>query len=373
MVCSSSRRGHHPIVCVVSPIETWGKPGLVRCVSESWEQGSGYHQLSVAQRDCEASPDCVGVQHADCDLPDTYYYYYRYYNQGEYFLCNKVDSEPDSDAGTSKCVSTPPSCPNRGCKAQRKCPPGMFTHQAGTVTTNAKCKLCEGFGYFKADVSAHSYETESCTDLGKIECLPGKYIFAPPSKKVSPTCESCYPGYYTSTTMTWSRGEDRFSYDSYKCLAHDLCPAGKYTAEMGTTTDNPTCKPCQSGFFKDRMSSASLETDECMVANKIECPPGKYVTETGSAQPTCEAPSSINGTISTTKSSIAPITRMTTKVCLNCGIIKKNGKLSCCARGGAWYDKCGNPGEANFDHTWDEGILVCQCKFTQGIYVTCSL
>ena len=44
--------------------------------------------------------------------------------------------------------------------------------------------------------------------------------------------------------------------------------------------------------------------------------------------------------------------------CAKCGAPKRNGKRSCCARGGAWFNKCGGTGE--FDHTWAEGIRACK-------------
>ena len=28
--------------------------------------------------------------------------------------------------------------------------------------------------------------------------------------------------------------------------------------------------------------------------------------------------------------------------------------------GGTWYKNCGSPGNANFDHTWEEGIEICK-------------
>ena len=45
--------------------------------------------------------------------------------------------------------------------------------------------------------------------------------------------------------------------------------------------------------------------------------------------------------------------------CLKCGIIKKSGKRSCCARGGAWFKNCGDADDTKFDHTWAEGIEAC--------------
>ena len=46
-------------------------------------------------------------------------------------------------------------------------------------------------------------------------------------------------------------------------------------------------------------------------------------------------------------------------ICFKCGT-KKSGKLSCCAPGGAWFKKCGDAGESNFDHTWAEGVQACK-------------
>jgi len=46
--------------------------------------------------------------------------------------------------------------------------------------------------------------------------------------------------------------------------------------------------------------------------------------------------------------------------CSSCAPLKKSGKLSCCARGGAWFKNCGNTGDSAFDHTWVEGIHACK-------------
>ena len=45
--------------------------------------------------------------------------------------------------------------------------------------------------------------------------------------------------------------------------------------------------------------------------------------------------------------------------CPKCGITKKSGKLSCCARGGSWFKTCGDSGDAQYNHTWIEGFRVC--------------
>ena len=49
-------------------------------------------------------------------------------------------------------------------------------------------------------------------------------------------------------------------------------------------------------------------------------------------------------------------------LCPKCGIIKKSGKASCCARGGSWFENCGSAGNTKLDHTWKEGIRVCNAR-----------
>ena len=62
----------------------------------------------------------------------------------------------------------------------------------------------------------------------------------------------------------------------------------------------------------------------------------------------------------TTVSVSAVSSKISSKLCLKCGIIKKSGKLSCCARGGAWFKNCGDAGDTSVDHTWSEGIQACK-------------
>ena len=50
-------------------------------------------------------------------------------------------------------------------------------------------------------------------------------------------------------------------------------------------------------------------------------------------------------------------------VCPACGIVKRSGKLSCCAPGGSWFGNCGSAGNANLEHTWHEGIRVCNTQY----------
>ena len=46
--------------------------------------------------------------------------------------------------------------------------------------------------------------------------------------------------------------------------------------------------------------------------------------------------------------------------CPKCGIKKKSGALSCCARGGAWFNNCGTDGDPSYNHTWTEGVEACK-------------
>ena len=45
--------------------------------------------------------------------------------------------------------------------------------------------------------------------------------------------------------------------------------------------------------------------------------------------------------------------------CEKCGVSKKSGELSCCARGGSWFGRCGNFRDI-FDYHWDDGIDACR-------------
>ena len=38
----------------------------------------------------------------------------------------------------------------------------------------------------------------------------------------------------------------------------------------------------------------------------------------------------------------------------------RSGKLSCCARGGAWFENCGTSDNSNTEHTWVEGVQACK-------------
>ena len=49
-------------------------------------------------------------------------------------------------------------------------------------------------------------------------------------------------------------------------------------------------------------------------------------------------------------------------ICPKCGIIQKSGKVSCCGHGGSWFKNCGSVGNTKLDHTWKEGIRVCNAR-----------
>ena len=59
------------------------------------------------------------------------------------------------------------------------------------------------------------------------------------------------------------------------------------------------------------------------------------------------------------------VTTTISPACLTCGIISKSGKMSCCADGGSWFGNCGSAGDANFGHTWHEGIQSCKSQQLQ--------
>ena len=51
--------------------------------------------------------------------------------------------------------------------------------------------------------------------------------------------------------------------------------------------------------------------------------------------------------------------------CLKCGRFEKTGQVSCCAPGGAWYNKCGGAGSRTLEHRWIEGVQACTRKFAR--------
>ena len=53
--------------------------------------------------------------------------------------------------------------------------------------------------------------------------------------------------------------------------------------------------------------------------------------------------------------------------CPKCGT-NQFAKRSCCGRGGAWFGRCGRPGDSEFEHTWMEGIRACESKLKIYVY-----
>jgi len=53
--------------------------------------------------------------------------------------------------------------------------------------------------------------------------------------------------------------------------------------------------------------------------------------------------------------------------CLKCGTIQKSGKLSCCARGGSWFGDCAATANAKVQHTWYEGIQSCKGRKSETV------
>ena len=54
-----------------------------------------------------------------------------------------------------------------------------------------------------------------------------------------------------------------------------------------------------------------------------------------------------------------PTSKTVNDACSTCSTFKKSGKVSCCAPGGSWFNKCGSAGNLERRHTWYEGIQVC--------------
>ena len=55
-------------------------------------------------------------------------------------------------------------------------------------------------------------------------------------------------------------------------------------------------------------------------------------------------------------------TMIIVSICPRCGTISKSGKMSCCGRGGSWFNICGGAGNRKLHHTWSEGIQACNAR-----------
>ena len=47
-------------------------------------------------------------------------------------------------------------------------------------------------------------------------------------------------------------------------------------------------------------------------------------------------------------------------LCPRCGATRQAGTSSCCVEGGSWFEKCGDPGDRKFLHSWSDGIMICE-------------
>ena len=68
---------------------------------------------------------------------------------------------------------------------------------------------------------------------------------------------------------------------------------------------------------------------------------------------------------------VGKVNEAATSLCPKCQPVAKTGILSCCARGGSWFHMCGDPGDPNVDHTWNEGIEACKRKLRESQMHTC--
>ena len=62
---------------------------------------------------------------------------------------------------------------------------------------------------------------------------------------------------------------------------------------------------------------------------------------------------------------VVTTTIATTSLCPECGVTRKSGVMSCCAKGGSWFGKCGGADDTSVDHTWYEGVQVCKARQSQ--------
>ena len=55
--------------------------------------------------------------------------------------------------------------------------------------------------------------------------------------------------------------------------------------------------------------------------------------------------------------------------CRKC-VANKKGKVSCCSKGGSWYQNCGDPADVGdskpFDYTWRQGFEACNNAAASG-------
>ena len=130
------------------------------------------------------------------------------------------------------------------CAAHTKCPPGKYTKQPGTVTSQPECETCPD-GFFKANASNSSIRTDSCT--AHVKCPPGQYALTGGSVTRQPRCEMCAPGLFKALASSSSTDA---------CIAHTGCPPGKFTSTPGSDIAEPKCTVCPPGFFTNSTSKS---------------------------------------------------------------------------------------------------------------------
>ena len=68
--------------------------------------------------------------------------------------------------------------------------------------------------------------------------------------------------------------------------------------------------------------------------------------------------SSPTNTFAKTKMTGQTMHPVITATCPTCAATSQ-GKLTCCAEGASWFEKCGDPGDGK-EHTWGEGLEACK-------------
>ena len=66
---------------------------------------------------------------------------------------------------------------------------------------------------------------------------------------------------------------------------------------------------------------------------------------------------------------IAAVRLISSTICPKCSVFPNSGKVSCCARGGSWFNECGDDGDTAFAHTWSEGIRTCRSKLLNDVSI----
>ena len=123
---------------------------------------------------------------------------------------------------------------------------------------------------------------------------------------------------------------------------------------------------CGAAWVRSRASKIEMFVGSYGSISQTVCTSAKHTLPTMgntrryvSRRPNSErelVPRTSNSTLSITPA----INNMMT--CTKCGTFEKSGRASCCASGGAWYNKCGGPGNRNVEHRWFQGVEACERK-----------